>query len=68
MEKMYSIIVLLFILPVCVTQNGQSILSSEFYTNYFTDNDFGNWTITGSSLPSDHFFSQCGTSRIFGGN
>lgn len=65
--KMNYIIVFLFIGLVHFGQTN-SILSNEFFTNYFTDNDFGSWTITGSNIPADHFFTQCGTERIFGGN
>jgi len=52
-------ICLLFLL--FLVHSNDLVLSNEFFTNYFTDNDFNTWTMSGNNIPADHFFTQCGS-------
>jgi hypothetical protein len=60
-------VLFIWILCIFIIQTDDSIISKEFFTNYFTDEDLLLWTKSGVNLPIDHFFTTCGTDRIFGG-
>jgi len=47
-------------LLICI-KTDDSVLSNEFITNYFTDNDISPWVMSGNTIPADHFFTQCGS-------
>ena len=58
-----------FIVILLAVKEGHGstyIISEEFHTNHFTNNDFNAWTLSGSSLPPRRF-TTCGTARLFGG-
>ena len=61
-----NLIIAVISLVICLNADD-SVLSNEFYTNHFTDTDVSNWTIGGNNPPSDHFFTECASERIFGG-
>lgn len=49
------------------------VISREFWTNLFTDEDIigtvpgYEWVVLGSNIPSIRYFSECNGKRIFGG-
>jgi hypothetical protein len=58
---MKLVVVLVWAFLVFSVRMDDSVLANEFYTNLFTDGDFGSWSVLGNNMPSDHFFTQCGT-------
>mgnify|MGYP000894150875 FL=1 len=56
-------LLLLFALVSCDVQT----ITKEFFSNYFTDSDTGNWFIGGSGAPSSHKQYSCAGILLFGG-